>query len=97
LLKKSEWEALSPQKELELIKEGYLFVKWTDGKSPSGPLNSRLLNLTNNDSNTIRTASIGQQAQFLLTKDGAPQYAVINGYMVDLNKEASVVPNTFGY
>ena len=97
LLKKSEWEALSPQKELELIKEGYLFVKWTDGKSPSGPLNSRLLNLTNNDFNTVRTASIGQQAQFLLTKDGAPQYAVINGYMVDLSKEAKVVPNTFGY
>lgn len=97
LMKKSEWEGLNSRQELDLIKEGYLFVKWTDGKSPSGPLSGRLLNLTNNESNSVRSASIGQQAQFLLTKEDKPVYAVINGYMVDLNKEARAVPNSYGY
>jgi hypothetical protein len=97
LMRKSEWEALSPQQELELIRAGYLFVKWTDGTSPSGPLKARLLNLTNKETNTIQTASIGQQAQFLLSRDGKPVYAVLNGYVLDLTKDVTSVPNVFGY
>ena len=97
LMRKSEWEALSPQQELDLIREGYLFVKWTDGTSPAGPLNARLLNLTNKATNTIQSASIGQQAQFLLSRDGKPVYALLNGYVVDLTKDVTAVPNVFGY
>jgi hypothetical protein len=97
LMSKSEWEALSPQQELDLIRAGYLFVKWTDGISPSGPLNARLLNLTNKELNTIQTASIGQQAQFLLSRDGKPVYALLNGYVLDLTKNVTAVPNVFGY
>ena len=97
LMRKSEWEALSPLQELELIRAGYLFVKWTDGTSPSGPLKARLLNLTNKETNTIQTASIGQQAQFLLSRDGKPVYVVLNGYVLDLTKDVTSVPNVFGY
>lgn len=97
LMRKSEWETLSPQQELDLIREGYLFVKWTDGTSPAGPLNARLLNLTNKATNTIQSASIGQQAQFLLSRDGKPVYALLNGYVVDLTKDVTAVPNVFGY
>jgi hypothetical protein len=97
LMRKSEWEALSPQQELDLIREGYLFVKWTDGTSPLGPLHARLLNLINKETNPIQTASVGQQAQFLLSRDGKPVYALLNGYVLDLNKDVTDVPNVFGY
>jgi hypothetical protein len=97
LMRKSEWEALSPQQELDLIREGYLFVKWTDGTSPAGPLSARLLNLTNKATNAIQSASIGQQAQFLLSRDGKPVYALLNGYVLDLTKDVTAVPNVFGY
>lgn len=97
MMRKSEWEALSPQRELDLIREGYLFVKWTDGASPAGPLSGRLLNLTNKEINTIQTASIGQQAQFLLSRDGKPVYALLNGYVLDLTKNLTTVPNVYGY
>lgn len=96
-MSKREWEALSPQQELNLIRAGYLFVKWTDAASPAGPLSSRLLNLTNKESNSIKTASMGQQAQFLLSRDGKPVYALLNGYVLDLSKDVTVVPNVYGY
>lgn len=94
---KAEWEKLSPDQELDLIKQGFLFVKWSDGKSPTGAIKSRLLNLTNNTVNTIQTAGIGQSAQFLLTRDGKPVFAVVNGYKVDLNAAAKPLVNTYGY
>lgn len=97
LMRKSEWEVLSPQQELDLIREGFLFVKWTDAASPAGPMSARLLNLTNREVNTIQSASIGQQAQFLLSRDGKPVYALLNGYVLDLTKDVATVPNVFGY
>jgi hypothetical protein len=96
-MRKSEWEVLSLKQELDLIRDGYLFVKWTDGISPSGPLSARLLNLSNKETNPIQTASIGQQAQFILSRDGKPVYALLNGYVLDLNKDVTDVPNVFGY
>lgn len=94
---KAEWDRLTPQQELELIKEGYLFVKWSDGRSPAGAIRNRLLNLTNSSENPVQVAGIGQNAQFLLTKDGKPVYAVVNGYKVDLSQPAKVLVNTYGY
>lgn len=96
-LTRMEWEKLSAQQELDLIKEGFIFVKWSDGKSPTGAIRNRLLNLTNNTQNPIQTAGIGENAQFLLSKNGKLVYAVVNGYKVDLNAEAKVLPNTYGY
>ncbi len=94
---RAEWDKLNPQQELDLIKEGYLFVKWLNGKSPTGAIKNRLLNLTNNSENQVQAAGIGQNAEFLLTRDGKPVYAVINGYKVDLNQPAKVLSNTYGY
>ncbi len=96
-MSKTEWESLNPKQELDLIRAGFLFVKWTDGTSPSGPLTGRLLNLTNKNVNSIQSASIGQQAQFLLSRDGKPVYALLNGYVLDLTKDLAAVPNVFGY
>ena len=96
-LLKSEWDKLTQEEEFQLVKEGYLFVKWTDTKSPAGPMSARLLNLTNMETGPLKAAGIGQQAQFILTKEGKPEYAVINGFVLDLNKEMQQVPNVFGY
>lgn len=96
-MSRSEWEKLSPRQELDLIKDGYLFVKWSDGKSPTGAIKNRLLNLTNSSETPVQEAGIGQNAQFLLTRDGKPVYAVVNGYKVDLNQPAKVLSNTYGY
>ena len=93
----AEWEQLSPSQELDLIKEGYLFIKWSDAESPKGAIKNRLLNLTNNTENSVQEAGIGQPAQFLLTKGGKPVFAVINGYKVDLSLSAKVLLNTYGY
>jgi hypothetical protein len=97
LLLKSEWDKLTQEEEFQLVKEGFLFVKWTDIKSPSGPVSARLLNLTNAETGPVKAAGIGQQAQFILTKEGKPEYAVINGFVLDLNKEMKQVPNVYGY
>lgn len=96
-LTKVEWDRLSPQQELDLIKEGFLFVKWSDAKSPAGAIKRRLLNLTNSTENTVQTAGIGQSAHFLLTKEGKPVFAVVNGYKVDLSQPARALVNTLGY
>lgn len=92
-----EWSKLSAEDELGLLKQGFLFVKWSDGRSPSGPVRGRLLNLTNGSENSIQTASIGGHAQFLIGRDGQPRFAVVNGYKVDLSGGAKVVPNVLGY
>lgn len=97
LLKKREWEALSPQQEMDFLKQGYLYIKWSDGKSPTGPVRNRLLNLTNNSTVSSGSVGLGRQAQFLLTRGDKPVYAVVNGYKVDLNAKAGRLMNTYGY
>jgi hypothetical protein len=91
------WEALTREDELKLINEGYLFVKWSDSKSPVGPIKNRLLNLTNSTVNDSQSAGIGKPAVFLLTKGNKPIYAVINGFLIDMAKPIPVLPNTYGY
>lgn len=97
-LTKAEWDAMTRAEEFKLIREGYLFVKLSDSTAPAGPLKDRLLNLTNQDNGPFKAPGIGQQAQFLLVKEGKPEAAVVNGYLIDLNKvEVPEVPNVFGY
>ena len=96
MLSKKAWEVLSPEAELKLIMEGYLFVKWSDGNSPAGPIKNRLLNL----SNKVKMASqvgLNQPANFLLVKQGKPVYAVVNGFLLQLDQPARALHNTFGY
>lgn len=98
ILSRKEWEKLNPDGELTLINEGYLFVKWSDGKSPSGPIKNRMLNLTNRTQEDVNTAiGLGQSANFLLYKGNKPVYAVVNGFLLDLSKPAERLHNTFGY
>lgn len=95
-LTKKAWDMLSPEAELKLIREGYLFVKWFDGKSPAGPIKNRLLNLSNKVKMTSQ-AGLNQPANFLLVKQGKPVYAVVNGFLLQLDQPARALHNTFGY
>jgi len=89
------WAALKPNDEIQLIKDGYLFVKWTDGTSPIGPIKNRLLNLTNHE-NDIEIAG-GNPANFILAENNKPAFAVINGFLITLSAPANTLINTMGY
>lgn len=95
-LTKKEWENLDAGAELQLVKEGYLFVKWSDAKSPVGPVKNRLLNLTNG-AGLGGQVGLNQVANFLLSKQDKPVFAVINGFLLKLDQSAKVLHNTFGY
>ena len=40
---------------------------------------------------------VGINPTFLLVKDGKPQYAVINGFLIDLNKGKKATTFNFAY
>ena len=94
-LSRKKWEKLSPNAELKLIRKGYLFVKWKNEDSPIGPLQARLLNLTN--AQTLPETKNAAPANFIIAKGRKPMYAVINGFAVDLSAEAKPLKNTMGY
>ncbi len=95
ILKKAKWEKLTPTKELNLIKRGYLFVKWKNELSPVGPLRNRLLNLTN----AVRSTEINvnEPADLILAKGKKPTYALINGFVIDLSSSKLPMMNSMGY
>jgi hypothetical protein len=95
VMSKYKWDNLTPFKEFKLVKKGYTYVKWEDSTSPVEPIKNRILNLTNTPINDA-PITVGP-SNFLLTKNGKPVYAVINGFLVDLKKSASPLPNTMGY
>lgn len=90
------WEALTSAQELDLIKQGFLYVKLTDSNISSGPLKNHLLNLTH-ASEVAPDPKPGQAANFLLYENDSPRYAVVNGFLLDLEEDDQTLPNTFGY
>jgi len=97
LMKAAEWEKMSLVAETELLKQGYLFVKFSDRKSPIGPIKNRLLNLTNSSSQNNQPIGLGQPANFILSASGKPVFAVVNGFLIELSKRIEVLPNVYGY
>jgi hypothetical protein len=97
LMKAAAWEGMSLAAETELLKQGYLFVKFSDQKSPTGPVKNRLLNLTNSAVQNTEPVGLGQSANFILAASDKPVFAVINGFLVDLTKEVKALPNVYGY
>jgi hypothetical protein len=97
LMRKKEWEAMTPQHELLLLRQGVLFVKWTDGASPVGPVKNRLLNLINSTEPVAQTPRPGQPASFLLMRENEIAYAVVNGFLIDVDDDRPTVANAVGY
>jgi hypothetical protein len=97
VMTKKEWQTLSNEQALALIKEGFLFVKWSDERPAAGAVYGALLNLTGNENVATQVAAPGQNANFLLARNNVPVYAVINGFLLDLSKPPGAVANTMGY
>ena len=97
LMEQAQWEKMSLSDELKLVREGYLYVSFTDAKTPSGNIKNRLLNLTNEKIIQATTPQITKPANFILTKNDQAKFAVINGFWVDLSKENECIANTIGY
>lgn len=97
-MKRNEWEKLSLESEAALLRQGYLYIRFSDQRSPTGPVQNRLLNLTNGPPASRPPIALYQYPNFVLAaRDGKPAYAVVNGFLVDLSKEISYLPNTYGY
>jgi hypothetical protein len=97
VMTKASWEKMPLATEISLLKQGFLFVKFSDQKSPTGPIKNRLLNLTNSVNQNPQLFGLGQNANFILAKQSQPVYAVVNGYLIDLSKNIEVLPNVHGY
>ena len=97
VMTKAEWEKLSVKEEKELIKEGFLYVNFSDESTPRGAVKNRLLNLTANAVQSGTPIGLGQAANFILMRNNQPVFAVVNGFLIDLEKDAVALPNTFGY
>jgi hypothetical protein len=96
-MRRKEWESLNAAEEISLIRQGFLFAKWTDGPSPRGMISNHLLNLINTPEEIPQDPRPGQSANFLLTRDNTPVFAVANGFLIDLAKDDQTIPNTMGY
>jgi len=95
-LTRKEWDALTAEKELALIKEGYLFVHLSDSKVSGTSVSGHLLNLMSRKDYAYGSARPGADANFILTKNGEPVYAGVNGFWIDLGAP-STIPNTLAF
>jgi hypothetical protein len=69
-----------------LLKQGYAGVK-IDASEPKVLHHLPINVLSKSKLNTIKMLSPGKEANFFLKKNEEIQYAVINGYLIDLNQE----------
>lgn len=70
----------------DLLKQGYAAVKIVH--SPAEPLHHYPINvLSKGQMQSLRTLNLGKEANFFLKKDEEIRYAVINGYLIDLDKK----------
>lgn len=97
VMSKADWERLNLMDEAELIKQGFLFVKFSDANTPTGSIKNKLLNLTNNATQNPEPINLGQAANFILMNNTKPVYAIINGFLIDLQKNIKALPNSYGY
>ena len=75
-------DSIGKEKALELLKGGYLAVKVRQGeKGDLHQLPILVLKNTGSFSSGWRT---GEATNFFLEKDGVRKYAVVNGYLIDL-------------
>ncbi|HSJ66627.1 MAG TPA: M14 metallopeptidase family protein [Anditalea sp.] len=77
-----ELKALPTEKEvLEMLKKGYLGVKM---KSENEIIHSLPINIIKPDGELKSGHKLGNTANFFLEKDGRTDYALVNGYLIDL-------------
>ncbi|WP_194775037.1 M14 family zinc carboxypeptidase [Pararhodonellum marinum] len=75
--------AISPEEAFEILKEGYLAVKVQEGKA--GDLHELPLVILKERENIPYGVKPGSPANFFLAEGETMKYAVVNGYLIDLN------------
>ncbi|MDF2156594.1 M14 family zinc carboxypeptidase [Algoriphagus sp. CAU 1675] len=80
-------EEISEEKALELLREGYLAVKVKSGESKDLH-NLPILVLKDKDAFSSGWKT-GEAPNFFLSKEGELNYAVVNGYLIDLKNPKS--------
>ncbi|EOZ91974.1 hypothetical protein A33Q_4067 [Indibacter alkaliphilus LW1] len=79
-------ESLSKQEAIELMRMGYLAIKVKEGKA----LHGLPLLVLKNQSRIPSMISTGNVPNFFLAKNGDLKYALVNGYLIDLEKPKDV-------
>lgn len=77
-------EDLNDAQVLSLLKQGYLYVQLA--QAPQNLLHNKLINIHVNSPVKPSSVGLGRSANLILEKDGVPRYAIVNGYLVDLEK-----------
>ena len=75
----------------ELLKNGYAYLKLK--QLPEKSYTALPLNLVSEDFQVPQKLHPGIGANFFLEKDGKPEYAVINGFLVELKKGSEEIKN----
>ncbi|MGB8373710.1 MAG: peptidase M14, partial [Salegentibacter sp.] len=75
----------------ELLKNGYAYLKLK--QLPEKSYTALPLNLVSEDFQVPQKLHPGIGANFFLEKDGKPEYAVINGFLVELKKAPEEIIN----
>lgn len=81
--------AISMSQAYSLLRQGYYAVRVQN--MPADRHHSLPLLLLNKRTAPGASPNLGREANFFLAKDGKPIYAVVNGYLVDLEKEEAGV------
>lgn len=83
---------LTNQEAFELLKQGYTYIKANSDKTQK--TTTIPLHVVNENFKTPQTSlQLGANPTFLLTKNGQPHFAVVNGFFIDLNKPLSDFKN----
>lgn len=78
-----EWKDLSLEKAIELLNEGYIAVK-TD-EAQKGRIHDFPIGIYTGEKPSRFEEEMGNSTYFFLRENGEVKYAVINGYLVDMN------------
>ena len=79
------FQVLPLDQAVDLLRQGYLAIKVKQG-SPRQLHDLPLVVLTSSDK-FAGGWTTGAAPNFLLTREGKPTHAVVNGYLIDLNRD----------
>lgn len=79
-------EDLDQEEAFELLRNGYLAIKVKEGKA----LHRLPLLVLKNQNRIPNMVSVGNVPNFFLAKNGNLKYALVNGYLIDLDKPEKV-------
>lgn len=88
---------VSKLKPIELLKSGYLYVHLKNLPADPNGVKIPLNILAEGRKQPGFYVGVGGNANFLLKKNGKFDYAVVNGFLIDLNQDTASIPNAMIY